>query len=133
MNYERDSNNLHSGSSIATLPHQPAESAMPVRVTAWRPINKPPVIGAVDIVLGRSLEIFGSLVLSSNGKIWVSFPGAPQLDANDRLIRDARGKKQFTTIMKWSDRVAADRFKHSVLRAISDQYGPEALDPGDAS
>jgi hypothetical protein len=128
MNYERDS--LHSGSSIATLTHQSAEAAMPVRATAWRPINKPPVIGAVDIVLGKSFEIHGVLVLQTNGNVWVALPGAPRIDANDRVIRDHRGKVAYSTLMKWGDRVSGDRFKHGVLRAIVDQFGAQALDIG---
>jgi hypothetical protein len=100
---------------------------MPVRVVAWRAINKGVVVGSVDLVLGKSLEIFGCLVMRSNRSVWVAFPGKPQIGADDKAIWDGRGKQQFTVILKWSDRVSGDRFSHAVLSAIASKHGEGAL------
>jgi hypothetical protein len=107
------------------------EATVPVRVTAWRPINKDTLIGSVDIVLGRSLEINGLLVLRSAESNWVAFPGEPRIGADDKVIRDTRGKKQHNTILKWSNRASSDRFKNAVLTAITERFGEGAFDNGD--
>ena len=108
-------------------------SPMPVRVTAWRPIHKGVVLGSVDLALGKSLEIFGCLVMRSIESVWVAFPGKPQIGTDDKAIRDSRGKQQYTPVLKWSDQVSSDRFTHSVLSAITARYGDGAMDDGAAA
>jgi hypothetical protein len=105
---------------------------LPVRVTAWYPINKGVIVGSVDLVLGESLEIFGCWVVRSNDSIWVAFPGEPRFGPDEKLVRDAHGKKQYNTILKWNDRASSDRFQHAVLGAIAAEFGDDALNGGDS-
>jgi hypothetical protein len=53
-------------------------------------------------VLGRSLEILGIVALQSDGKVWCSFPGKPQIGAGDKPIRDDKARRDL-----WSNAVIA--------------------------
>jgi hypothetical protein len=104
-------------------PSGDGDPPMPIAITAWRRIDKGPVIGSVDLVLGKSLEIYGCLVMRSNGACWVAFPGKPRIGADDKVARDDRGKAQYSVVLKWGDRLSGDRFSHAVLNAIAAKYG----------
>jgi hypothetical protein len=76
---------------------------------------------------GKSLEIFGILVLRSHERIWCAFPGLPIIGADDRVLRDDRGKVRYKIGLKWSDRSSGDKFSAFVIAAITAQYGEIAL------
>jgi hypothetical protein len=103
---------------------------MPVRILNWRPVHRPPIVGSFDCILGKNLEIRGSRVMQTNGTLWVAFEGKPKIGPDGQALRDARGKVDYATILKWTDRAAADRFRDSVLAAITRQFGANALTGG---
>jgi DNA-binding cell septation regulator SpoVG len=106
---------------------------MPVRILAWKPIFKGSLIGRANVLLGKALEVHGLLVMKGSAGCWVAFPGIPKFDfTTDKIMRDARGEVEYgDVILKWSDRVSSDRFKHAVVNAITDKFGPDALNGGD--
>jgi hypothetical protein len=100
---------------------------MPITLLNWRPLAKGALRGFATVQLDRSLKITDISVLSSNGKLWTSFPGRP-LVSEGRALVDDRGKQRFSTIIEWTDKAAADRFSAAIIAAIRAEY-PEALEP----
>jgi hypothetical protein len=109
----QSANTTHRGVSATGDDEQPA---MPVRILSWKSIRKGAALGVCDVLIGKALEVHGIWVLHSHGTCWV--------------ILTPRGKLDYATVIKRADRISAARFKHSVLRAIAEAYGPEVLQPG---
>jgi hypothetical protein len=105
--------------AAARLAESASETPMPIRVLSYKPINKLPVLGVADAVLGKSLEIFSILIMQSGDSVWCSFPGKPQIGADGKVMKDDRGKVKYTPVLKWADRVLADRFKDALLEGIA--------------
>jgi hypothetical protein len=45
------------------------------------------------------------------------FPGRPQVDREDRLIRQD-GRVQYTRVLDWATRDVADRFSESIVELV---------------
>lgn len=110
--------------SITTLP--PSTEAMPVALLEWRPVTKGALRGFARVRLGRALVIHDIPVLCSNGRVWVTLPGRPIINADGTVARGEKGKARYVPILEWADRRSADRFGDAVLAAIKAEH-PDAL------
>ena len=72
---------------------------------------------------------------ASNGRTWATFPGKPQIDREDRLIRQD-GKAQYAKVLDWSTRDVADQFSQAVIELViahdSDALTVEQAEPAAA-
>lgn len=100
--------------------------AMPVTLTAFKSLNRNTLRGFATIRLGRSLTIKDISVHVSHGKRWAALPSKPVLDGSGNAKRNDAGKVQYTPILEWADRDAANRFSEAVCGAVEREY-PEAF------
>jgi hypothetical protein len=97
-----------------------------MRLLKWTPQKKGVLRGFADVELPNGLRIYGCPVLvASNGRAWATFPGKPQIDREDRLIRQD-GKAQYAKVLDWSTRDVADRFSQAVVELVT-AYDSDAL------
>ena len=102
------------------MPEQP----MPVALLDWKPLVRNSLRGFAAIRLGKSLKLAEIAVHCQYGKRWAQMPGKPQLDKDGQARRDDAGKVEYTPVVAWLDREAADRFSEAVIAAV------EAVHPG---
>jgi hypothetical protein len=89
-----------------------------MRLLKWTPQRKGALRGFADVELANGLRIYGCPVLvASNGRAWATFPGRPQIDREDRLIRQD-GRAQYTKVLDWATRDVADRFSQSIVELV---------------
>lgn len=100
--------------------------AMPVTLMGFKGLARNTLRGFATVRLGRSLTIKDVSVHVSHGKRWASLPSKPVLDASGNAKRNDAGKVQYTPILEWADREAANRFSEAVCAAVEGEY-PEAF------
>ena len=105
---------------------KPERPALAIRLLAFRPMTKGQLRGFARVQIGGLILEDYPVQYCSNGRLWCALPSKPQLDAAGQPIVDARGKKQYVAILKWSTRELADTFSADVIAAIRRLY-PDAL------
>ena len=105
---------------------------MPLVLLAWKAVPRASLRGFATVRLGRSLTIKDISVHLSHGKRWASLPSKPVLDGSGNAKRNDAGKVQYTPILEWADRDAANRFGEAVCAAVEHEY-PEAFADGSAT
>jgi hypothetical protein len=94
----------------------------------WTVQRKGTLRGFADIQLTDGLRIYGCPVhVAANGRAWAGLPGRPQIDRDDRLIRQ-EGKAQYTRILEWTTRECGQAFSDAVIELVRVQY-PDAFAP----
>jgi hypothetical protein len=102
-----------------------------MRLLRWTPQRKGALRGFADVELANGLRIYSCPVfVANNGRAWATFPGRPQIDREDRLIRQD-GKAQYVKVLDWSTRDIADRFSQAIVELVI-AYDFEALTVGQA-
>ena len=93
----------------------------PVICTAWKPFEQNTLRGFADLWLRDArLHIRGCAVHEKNEWRWVQLPARPQLDKGHNLMRDARGKIQYSAVLQFDDREVAEWFNAAALKAVED-------------
>lgn len=92
----------------------------------WTPRSGRTLRGFASVRVGRGMILRDLSVHVGDGKRWVGMPGKPIVGRDGSVHRDAAGKVKYTPIVEWTDREAADRFRHAVLAAVEAEH-PEAL------
>jgi hypothetical protein len=54
---------------------------------------------------------------TKNGKAWVSFPSAPQVENGS--VKTLDGKPQYKRLIEWRDRSLSDRFADAAVAVIN--------------
>jgi hypothetical protein len=93
------------------------------RLVDWR-------AGQIGALLGRATVEIDRLIISDvaafskDGRKWSQLPAEPQRGADGAVIKDARGKTQYRSHLKWRDRAAQDAFSAALVAAIEAKHGP---------
>jgi hypothetical protein len=99
-----------------------------MRLLKWAPQKKGTLRGFADIELPNGLKIYGCpMHVAVNGRAWAGFPGRPQIDRDDRLIRQD-GRAQFTRILEWTTRELGNGFSEALVELVRAHH-PDALAP----
>ena len=92
----------------------------------FRPFKKHTLRGFAVIKMPGGLTISDIPIHSSHGKCWASLPSKPVLDPEGRHVERA-GKKQYVSMLSWTDRATADRWSAEVVALVREHH-PEAFD-----
>jgi hypothetical protein len=115
----------------ATWGRPPSSDRPRMRLLTFKPFVKNSLRGFIDIELGIGLQITEASLHVSHGKVWVSLPSKPMLDADGRhLVRN--GKKQYWPMLAWRDKRLADTFSKAVVALVIERH-PGALDDDGAN
>src|SRR5215831_15483500 len=102
-----------------------AMSEMPrkrMRLLRWTPQKKGTLRGFVDIELPNGLRISDCPVhVAISGRAWAGLPGRPQIDRDDRLIRQ-EGRAQYTRIIEWNTRELGNWFSDALIELVRPQH-----------
>ena len=104
-----------------------------IRLLKWIPQKKGTLRGFADVELPNGLKIYGCPVhVAVNGRAWAGFPGRPQIDRDDRLIRQD-GRAQYTRILEWATRELGNGFSDAVVELVRaqhlDAFAPDLVEP----
>jgi hypothetical protein len=66
-------------------------------------------------------------VFATNGKAWCSPPSKPMIDHDGRVLLDDKGKRRYSPVIEFTDKVTRDRFSSSIIAALLAAH-PGALD-----
>lgn len=102
---------------------------MPIALLAFKALSRNTLKGFATVRLGRSLTIKDVAVHVSHGRRWAALPSKPMVDGQGNAKRDDKGKIQYTPLLEWADRDAANRFSEAVCGAVEREY-PEAFADG---
>lgn len=84
--------------------------------------------GFVDVLLEQThLQIKECTVHQKGDSRWIGLPARPQLTSDGTAKRDGNGKVQYTSILQFEDREAADQFSAAAIAALLDKF-PDAFD-----
>ena len=92
---------------------------MPVaelRLRDFRAVTKNTLRGFATFEFPNGMVICDMPAHTKNGKSWVAFPAAPQLENGS--IRVVDGKPQYKKLIGWRDRSLSDRFSEAAVGAI---------------
>jgi hypothetical protein len=104
-------------------------SKLTIRVSNYWPLAKLSLVGKCDVHI-RELRMTarGVLILSTNGKWWVSPPSPAKLDKEGHALRDESGKVSYANAFTFdSKEVRRDAFSAAVINALLEVY-PDAFD-----
>jgi hypothetical protein len=99
-----------------------------MRLLKWTRQKRGTLHGFADIELPSGLKIYGCPVhVAVNGRTWAGLPGRPQIDRDDRLIRQD-GRAQYTRILEWNTRELGNWFSDALIELVRAQH-PDAFAP----
>jgi hypothetical protein len=99
-----------------------------MRLLKWTTQRKGTLRGFADIALPNGLKIYGCPVhVAVNGRAWAGLPGKPQIDRDDRLIRQD-GKAQYTQFLEWNTRELGNGFSDALIELVRAHH-PDAFVP----
>jgi hypothetical protein len=99
-----------------------------MRLLRWTERRMGTLRGFADIELPSGLKVYGCPVhVAVNGRTWAGLPGRPQIDRNDRLIRQD-GKAQYTRILEWSTPELGNGFSDALIELLRVHH-PDAFAP----
>jgi hypothetical protein len=87
------------------------------KILKWTERRSNTLQGFFDFTFG-SLIIHDASLHRQNDKYWIGLPGKPQIDRDDKVRRDARGKVQYTPVVTTTDKAATDKLSTVVLEAL---------------
>ena len=102
-----------------TKPDDMAGRHRTIQITSWRPHEKKTLKGFCSATLPSGMVIHDLTVHERGGDKWVSYPS--------REWVDQKGEKQFSPIIGFTNRSAADHFRDQVLEALG-RYFSEVPD-----
>ncbi len=95
-----------------------------LRCTDWRPFARNTLEGfAAFHIPAMCLTIRDCAVHRKNDRRWVQLPARPMLDDSRELVRDATGKVQYATILRFDSREVGDAFSAAALQALDAYRG----------
>lgn len=103
-----------------------------MQLLKWTGQRKGTLRGFADIELPSGLKIYGCPVhVAGNGRTWAGLPGRPQIDRDDRLIRQD-GRAQYTRILEWNTRELGNGFSDAVIELVRvhhpDAFAPDSVE-----
>lgn len=93
----------------------------------FRVVNKNTLRGFATFEFPNGMVIHEMPTHTKNGRSWVAFPAAPQIDNGSGTVRVVDGKTQYKRIIEWRDRDLSDRFSDAAV-AVIQRDKPGALD-----
>ena len=100
----------------------PAAPRMQLR--SWKRVEKPgsALVGFAGIALpykGGWLVVDDLPVLTTNGKLWATWPGKPVLTREGGVARiPGTGKIHYVSILRWEGRGLSTRFSQAVIELV---------------
>jgi hypothetical protein len=88
-----------------------------LRLRDFRAISKNTLRGFATFEFPNGLVIYDMPAHTKNGKSWVSFPSAPQIDNGG--VKKIDGKLQYKRLIEWKDRDLSDRFSVAAVAVIN--------------
>ena len=109
-----------------------APSCPRVSCLSFKRFHSNTLLGFCDFhVVPYRLKVFGcALHEHANGRRAVQLPARAQLSPQRELIRDQRGKVQYSPFLKWDDEIIADAWSAAAVEALL-LYDPSAFDSGE--
>ena len=104
--------------------HRP-DTHLSMALVSFKPVVKGTLRAFVTVRLPIGLTIADIQVCTSHGKAWASLPAKPVLDESGRQVERA-GKRQYVSLLSWSDRATRDRWSDAVVELVRAAH-PEAL------
>jgi hypothetical protein len=74
--------------------------------------------GFAVVELPPGLVIENVTLHKKGGRIWVSLPARPLLDADGRHMVDTDGRKRYAPVLSWTSRELGDEFYRAVIALI---------------
>lgn len=102
-----------------------SDKPMPVELVNWRPLIRNTLRGFATVKIG-AMKIADVAVHRKNDRTWAQLPAKPQMNQDGTARRNADGKIQYTPVVEWATREAADRFSDGVAAAVLREQ-PDAL------
>ncbi len=96
-----------------------------LRLRDFRAVTKNTLRGFATFDFPNGMVIHDMPAHTKNGKSWVAFPAAPQLENGSIRMQD--GKPQYKKLIEWRDRSLSDRFSDAAVAVIK-RDKPGALD-----
>ena len=96
-----------------------------LRLRDFRAVTKNTLRGFATFEFPNGMVIYDMPAHTKNGKSWVAFPAAPQLENGG--VRVVDGKPQYKKLIEWRDRSLSDRFAETAVTIIR-RDKPGALD-----
>src|SRR4051795_7535549 len=90
-----------------------------------KPTVKGSLRGFATVRLPIGLTIADIQVCTSHGKTWAALPSKPVIDRDGRHVEKV-GKRQYVSMLSWSDRATADRWSADVVELVRAAH-PDAL------
>jgi hypothetical protein len=90
-----------------------------VRIEEWTPRRSNTLFGFVTVVIPEMrLRIIDLPVHESGGRRGANFPAKPQIDKEDRVRRDVRGKILYSSVIQFTDTLTRDAFSARIIEAL---------------
>lgn len=88
-----------------------------LRLVDFRAVTKNTLRGFATFEFPNGMVIHDMPAHTKNGKSWVSFPAAPQIDGGQ--VKMFEGRPQYKRIIEWRDRALSDRFAEAAVALIN--------------
>ena len=104
-----------------------------VHVESFTPRRSNTLIGFVDILVPQMrLRVKEASIHQSHDRRWVGLPAKPQIDQDGRVRLDDRGKRLYTPVLQFTDKMTATAFGDRVIAALLQTY-PDAFNEAEES
>jgi hypothetical protein len=92
-----------------------------IRVIAWRPLRRPPLIGFCKLQYPSGITLAEVAIMRGpRGNMWVGAPTQPVIK-DGVAVRDMQsGKIRFTILIDFPNRVVRNQWSNSVIEAYPD-------------
>jgi hypothetical protein len=99
------------------------------RLLDWRPLAKNSLLGFAKVQFSSGLIVGEIAVHRSGGRVWASPPARPCIE-NDTLVRDAKGKAKYQSLISFANHGVQASWSRQVLRALRAVH-PDLFDDQD--